>query len=334
MKTWALKLWLIAVLAGFATSALAFDKVGTTAAQFLQIGVGARISAMGGAGVAAVNGAQSLYWNPARLMESSTFDVEVYYSNWIADLRHQFVGLSVPVGSSLALGGFAILLGEDEFEQTTLSQQEGNGVMVDYGDLALGVSLAARLTDRFSTGGTVKYIHQKLFSETASSFAIDLGTSLRTDLRGFTIGMAMTNLGGEMKLEGRDLMVSGQTGSPIEYQVSEWPLPLSFQVGAAWKLQGAKEAFWKDDDHEFLLCFDGQHINEGLTRWRLGGKFGVRQTLFLRAGRVFGHDTETWSVGAGLAANLLSYRLAVDFAYADLGDLKGVQRISIRISGK
>ncbi len=312
----------------------AFDKVGTTAAQFLQIGVGGRLMGLGGAGVAAVSGAEALYWNPARILENRNFTLGVYYANWIADLQHQFIGFTHPLGASAAIGVFGISLGGDEFEQTTLTYQEGNGVMVEYGDLALGAAFAHRLTDRFSVGGNVKYIHQKLFNETASSYALDLGTYLRTDLRGFAIGMALSNLGKEMKLEGRDLSTSDPNSPPTQYQVSAWPLPLTFQVGFAWKLWGLPEAFWKNTHHEGLLVFDGQHLNEGLTRWRLGGEYNFKQILFLRMGRVFEHDTEDWSFGAGLSIPIVAYVITADFAYADLGDLETVQRISLWISGR
>lgn len=318
----------------FALPVSAFEKVGTTAAQFLQIGVGGRLPGMGGAGVAAVDGAEALYWNPARLTANRHFALGAYYANWIADLRHQFIGLSLPLTSAATCGFYAISLGGDEFEQTTLSFQEGNGVMVDYRDVAVGVALAYQLTDRFSTGGTIKYIYQKLFNETASSYALDLGTQLQTDLRGFSIGMAMTNLGKEMELEGRDLLAGGQNNAQTQYLVSAWPLPLTFQMGIAWRLWGQAESFWKDENLGGLFVFDGQHISEGLTRWRLGGEYDFRRTLFLRVGRVFEHHTEDWSFGVGLRIPISSYCFEVNFAYADLGDLQVVQRVSLQISGR
>lgn len=327
----------IAVLAAIilgTSPAGAFDKVGTTAAQFLQIGVGGRLPGMGGAGVAAVDGPDALYWNPARLTQIKSFSLYAYYADWIADLRHQFIGFSQPVGSAGVIGFHAISLGGDEFEQTTLTFQEGNGVMVEYLDLVMGLSYAHQLTDRFSVGGTVKYVYQKLFAEKAGAMAVDIGTSLSTDLPGFSIGMAMTNLGGDMTLEGSDLLTSGPGEEATQYQVSSWPLPLTFQVGVAWRLWGEQNALWQNDDHGGLLVLDGRHINEGLTRWRMGWEYDFQRILFLRLGRAFEHHTEKWSFGAGLGIPVASYLIRADFAYADLGDLQAVQRVSLQLSGR
>ncbi|MDA0378244.1 MAG: hypothetical protein O2899_02035, partial [Bacteroidetes bacterium] len=46
-------------------------KVGTTAAQFLKLGVGARAVAMGGSFVAESSDLSALYWNPAGLSKIS-----------------------------------------------------------------------------------------------------------------------------------------------------------------------------------------------------------------------------------------------------------------------
>ena len=334
MKRTLILLVMTSVMLVFAGPALAFDKVGTTAAQFLQIGVGGRLPGMGGAGVAFIDGPEALYWNPARIVAGRRFALSLYYADWIADLRHQFIGVTVPLSRFGTVGFHVISLGGGEFEQTTLSFPEGSGVMVEYRDIALGISYARRLTDRFSVGGTAKYIHQKLFHETATAPALDLGTHLKTDLPGFSIGMAMTNLGGEMTLEGRDLLAEVEEGPQTEYQVSSWPLPLTFQVGIAWRLWGSQDAVWHNDDYGGVLVLDGRHINEGLTRWRTGFEYNFRHILFLRLGRVFGHHTEKWSFGNGLRIPVGSYLVEAHFAFADLGDLQGVQRISLQISGR
>lgn len=306
-----------------------FDKVGTTAAQFLQIGVGGRITSLGGGGVALIDGPEALYWNPAGIASERKLSVNVYHADWIANLRHQFIGVTAPVGDDGVVGFYGISLACDEFEQTTLTFQEGNGVMVDYADLALGAAYAHRLTDRFNFGATFKYIHQRLFHETASTIAFDLGTHLDTDLPGFSIGMAMTNLGGSMKLEGRDLLVSGPEDEEAVYQVSDWPLPLTFHVGIAWKLLGQSNTLKNNPDQSITVVFDGRHLNEGMTRWHTGVEYGIRDIIFLRAGKVFEHDTEDWTFGGGIKAPMGKYHLIVDFGYADMGDLDQVQRISL-----
>jgi hypothetical protein len=311
-----------------------FDKVGTTAAQFLQIGVGGRIPALGGAGVASVSGIDAMYWNPAGILASDKLAFGAYYSDWFADLRHQFIGMTLLIDKNRAFGFHYLSFGGDEFEQTTLEFQEGNGVMVDYGDMSLGMSYAQRLTERFIFGGTVKYIRQKLFNETASAIAFDVGTNLRTDLSGFNIGMAMSNLGGEMKLQGRDLLTSGIDETATEYQVSEWPLPLTFQVGVAWHLTGLTDDFWDSQANGWCLVFDGRHINEGLTQWRMGGEYDYRRIVFLRIGKVFQHHTEDWTFGGGVRTKVSGFALECDIGYAQMGDLGDVQRISLIVGNQ
>jgi hypothetical protein len=313
----------------FSQTNYAFDKVGTTAAQFLQIGVGGRIPALGGAGVASVTGVEAMYWNPAGILEKDKLSFGAYYADWFAGLRHQFMGVTALLDKNRAIGFHYLSFGGGEFEQTTLEFQEGNGVMVDYGDLSLGASYAQRLTERFIFGGTVKFIRQKLFNETASAVALDLGSNLRTDLSGFNIGMAMSNLGGEMKLQGRDLLTSGQDETATEYQVSAWPLPLTFQVGAAWRITGLTEAYWDGIPNGLCLLFDGRHINEGLTQWRMGCEYDFRRMLFLRIGKVFGHHTEDWTFGGGVRTKVSGLILECDVGYGQMGDLGEVQRISL-----
>ena len=76
------------------------NKSGTAAAQFLKIGVGARAMGMGGAFVAATNDAYSLYWNPAALTKINKVTLAGVYTNWFADIDHQFLAFVIPIDAN------------------------------------------------------------------------------------------------------------------------------------------------------------------------------------------------------------------------------------------
>ncbi|MDP8208273.1 MAG: PorV/PorQ family protein [Candidatus Electryonea clarkiae] len=314
----------VVILSG---SVSAFEKTSTTAATFLQIPVGGRLPAMGGAGVAYSGNAEMLSTNPAASLAGQGVGVSVSYIDWFAGLRHQSAAVVIPYNNDLSFGIHVISFSGDEFEQTTLTSQEGNGVMVNYGDLAIAASGISQLTDRFTVGVTGKLIRQTLFHTSASTFAFDVGTLLKTELEGLSIGMAMTNLGGEMQLDGRDLIVEpgGISGGETRLSTSAWSLPLTFQTGIAWN-------YYKSDPHSLLFAADAKHLNEGTTTVHLGMEYGFGETVYLRSGRILGHDTESWAFGFGIHFNIYDYSVTTDMAYADLGDLDTVERITISLT--
>ena len=68
------------------------QRVGTSAAQFLKIGVGPRAEAMGQAYIAIANDAEALFYNPAGI---SQFEKnEVFFSNtqWVVDIQLEYLG--------------------------------------------------------------------------------------------------------------------------------------------------------------------------------------------------------------------------------------------------
>src|SRR5687768_8481233 len=61
---------------------LAEGKAGTTSAEFLKIGVGARAIGMGETQAALANDAFASYWNPAGLGSIKIPEVSVMYNRW------------------------------------------------------------------------------------------------------------------------------------------------------------------------------------------------------------------------------------------------------------
>jgi hypothetical protein len=326
-------LMLSSILLGLPVTTSAFEKTGTTAATFLQIPSGARLPAMGGAGVAISGGPELLSFNPALVDGKGTLGISLSYIDWFAGLDHQSASFVFEAKPNLQLGLNIISFNSEEFEQSTLQQQEGTGVMVEYGDLAFGTSAIMQLTDRFTLGMTGKYIHQKLYNETASAFAFDIGTHLITSLEGFTIGMAMNNLGGEMQLDGRDLIVEtgGISGGSTKLETRKWPLPLTFRTGIAWQIFGNENAYKTNKMQSLLIAADARHLNEGVTTVHLGGEYGFANTVFIRTGRTLNHDSEEWSFGAGINTNIYDWIVHADIAYADLGELDSIRRVTITV---
>ena len=305
---------------------------------------------MGETFVAIANDATTHYWNPAGLSNLRKISLAVSHSIWFADIYHDYVGLAVPWGHSNVIGISAIALNTDEQEVTTVNQPDGTGVFYDVSDIAIGLSFARALTDRFSTGLTVKYIQQNAFNESANSMAIDIGTYLRTGYHGLTIAMCMSNFGGKMKLQGRDLITLTDIDKNIEgnYHVDArlktepWPLPLNFRVGAAMDIVGSAESLFVINNKRLTFAIDGNHPNDNNERINIGGEYAWNETLFARAGYSYKlnsnederRDAKKWAFGGGLKFNLGRQVMSFDCAMVDFGDLGKVSRFSLELRFK
>jgi len=316
-----------------------FSKVGTAAAQFLKIGIGARAMGMGETFVAVANDASTLYWNPAGLTNLSKISLVGSHSQWLADISHDFIGITFPWGRSNVVGISATALNVPEQEVTTVSQPDGAGIYYDVTDIAIGLSFARALTDRFSTGLTVKYVQQNAYNETANTLAIDLGTYLHTGYHGLKIAMCMSNFGGRLQLDGRDLIIlsdidqenPGNYLADARLKTETWPLPLNFRVGIAMNLVGSSEAFVVSQSNRFTLAIDGNHPKDNTERVNLGGEYAWQETVFARIGYKINYDVEKWAFGAGLKFPIGQQKMGLDYALVDFGDLGKVSRFSLEI---
>ena len=134
------------------------SKVGTTAATFLEIGVGASATGMGGAFVTQSNDATSLYWNPAGIANLQQNQVVFNHTNWIASTNLDYAALVLPLGDLGNLGLSYTSLSMPDMAVRTVAMPEGTGEFFSAGDLAIGISYGRTITDRFSIGFTAKYI--------------------------------------------------------------------------------------------------------------------------------------------------------------------------------
>jgi hypothetical protein len=216
------------------------SKVGTTAVPFLTIGIGARANAMGGTFASVANDVTALHWNPAGIASLNNNQLALFHSDWIADLRHDFLGFAASLGVMGNIGFSLNALTMDELLVRTPFFPEGTGEKAGAYDIALGLSYARELTDRLSIGATVKYIRSELWHMSAQTMGADLGIIFSDIFNVIQLGAAITNMGGKMKYGGRDTYVyydmqENEYGNneriDAELRTSRFNLPVAFRAG-------------------------------------------------------------------------------------------------------
>lgn len=332
---------LILIIIAFQAAVYAgdFSKVGTAAAQFLKIGVGARAMALGGSFTAIANDVSTIYWNPAGITNLQGLSLAASHNEWFADISHDFAGVVYSLTSSDFVALHVVALNTGEQEVTTVTQPEGTGIYYDVSDLAIGLSYARTLTDRFSVGLTAKYIQQNLYNESANTFAIDIGTYLRTGFHDLIIAMNMSNFGGNMQLEGRDLIaitdinnqVSGNYNPDANLKTEPWPLPLTFRVGLAMNFVGGSDPIVESTQNRFTLAVDGVHPNDNTEKINIGGEYAWSEMVFARVGYKINYYLEKWSFGLGLRVNVINQQVGFDYALVDFNDLGKVSQFSLEL---
>ena len=313
------------------------SKAGTAAATFLRIPVGAKAISLGGAFVSLANDATSLYWNAAGIAGQNQNELIVVHTDWIADVKFDYAALAIPLQEFGSLGLSITSLSMDDMKVRTVEMPEGTGEFFDAGDIAIGLSYARFLSDRFAIGFTAKYIEQKIWHMKASAFAVDMGTTFRTDLfSGMVIGAAISNFGTSMS--GRDTRLFGRIddtklGSneriPQNIETDTWALPLAIQIGISTKA-------YHDENFSWIVAVDAIHPSDDYESMNAGTEISYRDFLFLRSGysALFLNDSEGGlSFGVGLMTKSLLTQAIIDFDYAfrDMGRLNNVHIFSIAI---
>lgn len=278
---------------------------GTSGADFLTVGVGARALAMGGAFCAVDTGADAnaVNWNPGALGFVEKSNVTASYNSLFKDENQGYLGFASPSGKTGGVwaGGLNYLT-VSKIERRAADTEDPDGTFSNQ-NYALSLSYA-KAFDGVALGGSLKYVRVALDSLKENAMAVDAGLLARTSVEGLTVGAAMRNLGTNI---GPDSM------------------PLTFKGGVAYKMFSQKLVL--DSDIDWIMTERRAYVN-------LGTEFWISPNLAARAGYQFGHGSDQLQsrmVGLGAGLGVRFDRFTMDYAFMPYGDLGNTHRMTVGV---
>ncbi|MBA4251674.1 MAG: DUF3308 domain-containing protein [Chlorobiaceae bacterium] len=303
--------------------------------KFLSMNPDPRGSALADAMTGFSNNSFAMFSNPSAMSELETMtDVFVGQTNWIADINYYSGGAALNFfdGQYGVVGVSFVFVDYGDLRATTRAQNE-QGFM-DIGTfspnaLSLGLTYAKALSEKFSVGGTVKYVRQSLGTTVTgfdasrthqkseninSTVAFDFGMLYKTGFESLNFGMSIRNFAKEMK-----------------YVQEGFQLPLTFRIG----LQMNALDFVPNIDrdlHKFYVTTDAANFRDHPEQLALGGEYVFMNTLSLRVGYSFPNDERGFTAGVGIQRNLGTLGLGIDYGYIPFGIFDNVHKFSFRFS--
>ena len=306
---------------------LSQDKVGTSAAPFLGIGIGPAATAMGGAYVSYGRDAYALYWNPGAISQLGRSVASFTHTNWILGSNYNWGGVIMNVGGGNAFGFQFGYLDYGEEQVTTVNSPEGTGDRWSASDLFATITFARNFTGQFSVGGSAKIIRERIYNTSATAFAIDLGLLYITEFNGLRLGVSMSNFGSDMQMDGQDIWFTHDqdpsrygdnpnlTG---KYKLDSWALPLFFRLGVSMEVLNTEQ-------NKISLATDASVPSDNSTIINVGAEYSFSDIFFLRGGyQSLGRENtqEGLTAGLGLQYNVPDFaRVTVDYSFMDFGIL-------------
>lgn len=321
------------VLGIFLIDAFPQVKIAQSGFQFLSVVSDARGAAMGDAMTSLEFGASSLFFNPAGMADlHGSLDISGSTNKWIADITHTTFALAYkPLDGAYGVFGLtAQYVNYGDFYGTRVNSASPQGYddtgIFQLSAYALGLGYAKQLTDKFSVGGQIKYVHQDLGSSTIavisstdttskvvsnklSPLAFDFGTQFRTGIKSLVFGMSVRNF-----------------STQVKYASEGFQAPLVFTLGISMNVLDVVQDL--PFNQSLLVCVDASHYADHAEQIKVGLDYKILNLVSLRGGYISNNDLGGVSFGLGIT----QYGFTIDYSYSPYGVFNNVQRFTARFA--
>jgi hypothetical protein len=277
------------------------ERAGTTAADFLSLGTGARALAMGGATLGLGDDLGAAGWNPAAVGWLDGYQAVLAHAA-LADRSNQEWGaIGGRIGSSRTRwAATGLYQGDGSFQGLDASGNPTGSFSVS--SMALGAMVSQGLGEHVTLGLGAKWVNERIASASGSGITFDGGLQARAGK--FGIGVAAQNVGGRMAYGG-----------------TSYPFPSSYGAGIA----------WIDPTTGVRLALDANIPSAYHPDLRAGAEWTYRGMLALRAGyrREMAQAADPLN-GPTFGLGARAGTLWIDYGYLLPQDQSGQHRMGMR----
>lgn len=276
-------------------SCLANAQSGSTGLSFLKFGFGARNIALGDAGNALSNDLTSLFYNPAKLVQTDKSEVLFMHNEWIQDVSSEVIGVKTEFWDiPFALGFNVSSIGGIEYREVPGDPVTKFDANYFFGSLSTGFYI----TEEISLGASLKYLYEGILNDEASGYGIDLGVNYQLDIKGLTASAVLKNIGSMNALRSESTK-----------------LPTELRLGAAYTTNLVESKIDISVGGEYQ-----NYLDPNQTHFNCGGEFLYNKLIAARVGYQTGYDSRGLTAGFGLMWGNLKFDYAFLPFSLGLGD--------------
>ncbi len=333
---------LIVALAS-SVSAADMTQAGQASATFLKVAPDAHFVGMGDVGTAASEGVSALFYNPAGLVNVQDYEAMFTHSEWLADIKFEYVAVSFPVSDKAHMALSFTHFAYPEMEVTTITEPDGTGAKFDAADTAVGVTYSRRLLRTVDFGFTAKVVSLKIWDMEANAVALDAGVKYHTPIEGLVAGLSIANFGTKPKFEGGQLdkifteVVDNATGTSDEYEYTfsqyteDHELPMTLKVGFTY-------VPYMTDEMKAMVAVDFSNPVDNAEQLNIGGEFGYNVSSDLSVAARGGYRMATveesidatYSFGGGVKYDTEGLGIGFDYAYNGYDKLEETHLFTVK----
>lgn len=294
-----------------AVPCIAVEGEGGYAGAFLQVPIGARPTAMGGAYLGLSDDGSGPLFNPAGLTDLSQRLIGSSYRAMQLDRSLGYASVIFPARGQSVLGINWLYAGSGKVAARDRNGRK-LGFDLSFNNNAIGVLFAKRFEDYFAAGIKMTYFQADFADMTAFSVGLDFGLMLyvsrlvdrerrdRMPIQDIRVGLTIKNLGGNFPWNSGDYLAS--RGSSELGAVQNDNIPVEIGLGGSAR-------FFK---RKLVLAVDFLKNVEQGPRLHAGTEFFIVPEFALRGGYSDGRLT----TGGGYIFDFWNKTMAIDYAFS------------------